>query len=150
MNLTSLLIGAAIGSAVTASLYLLSKPPASRRAVSLTLIHLEGGTLMLRIPAQGAIARFTLSATDAAGNAAEVENVQVTLSDPNLGSAGQGSDGDIRFTPSGVVGTVTLQVSADGRIGDGERLLFATAEIQVVAGEAAFLSLGNGTVEPTA
>lgn len=104
---------------------------------------------MVRVPAAGAIARFTPVATDAAGNAAQVEGITVTLSDNRFGTAAQGSDGDIRFTPSGLLGTVTLQAQADALVGEGEELLTASVEIEVVAGKAAFFSLGNGVVEAT-
>lgn len=105
-----------------------SRKPRPAGPAVLCPLNYEG--VPMRLPVIGAVGVFALTAKDAAGNDAPYENVSVSISDPTLGTA-------------------TLQVRVDGRIGAGESLLYATAEIEFVPGEASFLSLGDGTVEPT-
>ncbi len=145
MNWPSLLIGAAVGSAVTASLYALCRKPRRQPAVSIHLEHLRGGTMNLRLPVVGALALFVISGKDAKGNTAPLENITATLSPAELGTINIEGD-ELTVTPTGETGMARLQVTADGRIGEGEALLVADADIEFIAGQATFIEL-QGTVQ---
>ncbi len=106
--------------------------------------------MSLRLPVVGATAVYLLSATDAKGNNAPVENVVANLADSTLGTVAVEPDGGsyrITVTPTGPVGTTLLQISADAQIGDGETLLIASDEIEFVAGQATFLQLAGSVVQ---
>jgi len=79
------------------------------------------------------------------GEPVSFENVFCEISDPTLASVLW--DGLVRVTPLGPTGTATLTVRIDLKIGGGEVLQYATAEIAFV--DPATFVLGDGTLEPT-
>lgn len=110
-----------------------------------------------KIPCFGSIAEATVVGLDDAGNASPVENLTASISDPAL--ADVGFEGNVlRVLPKGVPSLIDqitgdyarsiVQVQGDAQIGDGEKLLVASAEVYFVPGEATHLQLGDLIVKP--
>ena len=80
-------------------------------------------------------------AMSAAGNAAPIEGVKLTSSDESVLTVTDNGDDTFKVSTTGKLGTVQLNAQADARIGAGEKILFGSETIEVVAGEAAVIAL---------
>ena len=99
---------------------------------------------MLRLTDSQEFPTVSFSAEDKVNNPAPVENVKLTSSDDSIVTVTANGDGTYKVTTTGKLGTVQLNAQADARIGDGEKLLFGTETIEVVAGEAVAIALNPG------
>lgn len=90
---------------------------------------------------------LNVAAVSAAGNPAALENVKVTSSDETIVTVADMGEGKFELASTGKVGTSQITVDADARIGDGEVLLTGSETIEVIAGEAAQISLSFGEPE---
>jgi hypothetical protein len=88
---------------------------------------------------------FNVTGQSAAGNEAPLENVQVVSSDPSVVAVSGSAESGFILSSQGRVGVAQINIQADARIGDGEKILTGTEEIQVVSGEAAVLRPVFGT-----
>lgn len=95
--------------------------------------------------------QFGFQSVDAVGNPATVENVVVKSSDESIVTVtGPDVDGKFTATAQGPLGTVQLSASADAIVGEGEELIFGTADIQVVAGKAVAINFQFGQAQEKA
>jgi len=96
---------------------------------------------------------FTVSFVDSKGNPAAVENPQANVGDATVLGVTLDPQGDDASKVSGTVsalgplGSTQLSVTVDSLVGDGEQQLVATADVQVVAGQAVVgnISFGEAT-----
>lgn len=90
-------------------------------------------------------ASLSLAAYDAKGNPAAVEGVGWNVSDPAILTVTPGDDpATATVFAVGPVGVAQVQVKADADIGDGTRELTGTLDVEVVAGEAAVITVTAG------
>lgn len=84
---------------------------------------------------------------DKFGNPAQVDGVPAwSLTDPSKGSIAPSDDGmSATFTPSGPLGEVMVQVSADADLGEGVKSILGELPISILAGEAVSVSISAGT-----
>lgn len=82
---------------------------------------------------------MNVTGQSAAGNEAPLENVEVTSSAPNIVAVSGSAESGFILSSQGQVGTAQIFIRADARIGEGERVLTGSEEIQVVSGEAVLL-----------
>jgi len=99
---------------------------------------------MFRLTAAQEFRSVSFVAADAAGNLAQVENVRLVSSDETIVTVTDNSDGTFLVSTTGKLGTIQLNAEADARIGEGEKLIFGTETIEVVAGEAVVISIVPG------
>ena len=93
-------------------------------------------------------AALSISAVDAKGNPAPVENVVYTGSDPNILVVRADPADETKATVlARTVGTAQVTVKADADIGEGEKELMGLLDVEVVAAEAVALSITAGTPE---
>ena len=89
---------------------------------------------------------------DASGNPAQVDGgkCEFTLKgDLTLGSLKVSEDGlSARFVRNGVVGKVTVQLSADADLGPDQKLIVGEVEIDCLGGEAVMIELDASEVDP--
>lgn len=92
---------------------------------------------------------LTVSAVDAAGNPAQIENVSWQSSNVDILTVAveQSDDKKAVATTVGPLGTAQIQVTADARIGEGVVELTGVLDVEVVASEATTLSIVPGTPE---
>jgi hypothetical protein len=90
-----------------------------------------------------------VSAVDAKGNPAEVEEVIFSSSDEAILIVEQDSTDMTKAwaTAVGPTGTAQVKVTADADIGEGTKNLTGLLDVEVVAAEAASLGLTAGTPE---
>ena len=103
---------------------------------------------MIRLTATQKVA-LSLSATDAKGNPAPVENVEWVSSDESILTVTEDPGNELVAVAVAVgpVGTAQLQVTADSRIGPDERVITGAETFEIVAGEAQIISVAAGTPE---
>lgn len=99
---------------------------------------------MLRLRATEQFKNLSFNAVDAAGNKAPVEGVKLQSSNPDIVAVTDNGDGTFLVATTGKLGEVQLNAEADGRIGEGEKLIFGTETVEVVPGEAASFNLNPG------
>lgn len=94
-------------------------------------------------------ARLSVAPVDQFGNPARVDGEPTwALSDPSLGTLTVDPGGlSALFVPSGGVGSEQIQVSADADLGAGVVTIGGFADLDIVAGQAASLSV-NVVPEP--
>ncbi len=80
---------------------------------------------------------------DKKGKPTTAENVVLTSSDVDVLAVTDNGGGSFTVV-AGKIGTAQLQASADARIGDGEVIVTGTETVQVVAGEAAVVTISLG------
>lgn len=88
-------------------------------------------------------ARLSIAPVDQFGNPALVDGEPTwTLSDPALGTLAPDPGGlSALFVPSGMTGPAQVQVSADADLGSGIVTIGGSADLDLVAGQAASLSV---------
>lgn len=92
---------------------------------------------------------LSLSATDARGNPASVENVEWVSNDETILRVEEDPDDELKAVAFAVgpVGTAQLQVTADADLDEGEtREITGTETFEIVAGEAAIIVVSAGEV----
>ena len=93
-------------------------------------------------------AALSISAVDAKGNPAPVENVVYQGSDPAIAVViTDPNDATKAVVAARAVGTAQVTVKADADIGEGEKELMGLLDVEVVAAEAVALSITAGTPE---
>jgi hypothetical protein len=108
----------------------------------------QGGDLMALTLTSVQQAALSISAVDAKGNPAPVENVVFEGSDPNIIVVRADPADQTKATVlARTVGTAQVTVTADADIGEGEKELMGLLDVQVVAAEAVALSITAGTPE---
>jgi len=91
---------------------------------------------------------LSISAVDAAGNPAPIENATWVSSDPTVLTVTADANGLTAVAETvGPLGNVQVQVNADARIGEGEVLLQGVLDVEVIASEATALTVAAGTPE---
>jgi hypothetical protein len=92
---------------------------------------------------------MSVSAVDAKGNPAEVENVTFTASDPAILTIEPDATDATKATvlAAGPLGNAQVVVAADADIGEGTKPLQGILDVIVVAAEAVSLSVATGTPE---
>jgi len=91
---------------------------------------------------------LSISAVDAAGNPAPIENATWQSSNPAVLSVTASTDGlSAVATTAGQLGTAQVQVSVDARIGEGEVVLQGVLDVEVIASEATALNVAAGVPE---
>lgn len=91
---------------------------------------------------------LSISAVDAAGNSAPIENAAWVSSNPAVLTVTASLDGLSAVAETvGPLGNAQVQVSADARIGEGEVNLQGILDVEVVASEAVSLNVAAGTPE---
>ena len=91
---------------------------------------------------------LSISAVDAAGNPAPIENATWVSSNPAVLTVVASTDGlSAVATTVGPLGNAQVQVSADARIGEGEVVLQGVLDVEVIASEATALNIAAGTPE---
>jgi hypothetical protein len=94
-------------------------------------------------------APLTISPVDAAGNAAPVEGVVWSSSDPTVLTVEAAPDGlSAVITAVGPLGDAQVSVTADAQIGDGVTELTGVLAVRVVASQAVAFNITAGTPEP--
>jgi hypothetical protein len=88
---------------------------------------------------------YSIKPVDAKGNAAKVDGVpQWASSDESLATVAPAEDGmSAVVTPVGPLGTFELQVKADADMGEGVKEVFGTASVDLVAGDAVEIAIGQ-------
>ena len=108
----------------------------------------QGGDEMLLTLSSVQQAALSISAVDAKGNPAPVENVVYEGSDPNILVVRADPADETKATVlARTVGTAQVTVKADADIGEGEKELMGLLDVEVVAAEAVALSITAGTPE---
>jgi hypothetical protein len=108
----------------------------------------QGGDLMALTLTSVQQAALSISAVDAKGNLAPVENVVFQGSDPNIIVVRADPADQTKATVlARTVGTAQVTVTADADIGEGEKELMGLLDVEVVAAEAVALSITAGTPE---
>lgn len=92
-------------------------------------------------------APFTVSGEDARGNPAALEHILVTSSDETVVTIQTLAENSFRAVATGKPGTAQINLQADARIGDEEKLIFGSEVIEVIAGEAQVMKLTLGDPE---
>ena len=117
------------------------------------VLHFEGGysvggdDLMLTLTSTQKAA-LSVTAVDAKGNPAPVENVVFSGSDPAVAVVQQNASDPTKATVFGrTIGTMQVKVTADADIGEGEKELAGLLDVEVVAAEAVALGITAGTPE---
>jgi len=91
---------------------------------------------------------LSISAVDAAGNPAPIENATWVSSNPAVLTVTASVDGLSAVAETvGPLGNAQVQVSADARIGEGEVVLQGVLDVEVIASEATALNIAAGTPE---
>jgi len=91
---------------------------------------------------------LSISAIDAAGNTAPIENAAWVSSNPAVLTVTADASGLSAIAETvGPLGNAQVQVSADARIGEGEVLLQGVLDVEVIASEATALTVAAGTPE---
>lgn len=91
---------------------------------------------------------LSISAVDAAGNPAPIENALWASSNPSVLTITENPDGLTAVAETvGPLGNAQIQVSADARIGEGEVVLQGVLDVEVIASEATALNIAAGTPE---
>ncbi len=91
---------------------------------------------------------LAISAVDAAGNPAPIENATWVSSNETVLTVVASVDGlSAVATTVGPLGTAQVQVSADARIGAEEVILQGVLDVEVIASEATALNVTAGTPE---
>jgi len=91
-----------------------------------------------------------LTFTDKRGNPAEVEagSVQWSTTDPSIATVEPSADGtSALLKAAGPLGNCQVRVSADADLGSGSVTIEGLADVQIIAGQAAVISIGTGPVE---
>jgi hypothetical protein len=117
-------------------------------------IHIEGGFLIkgddmaLTLTAVQQVG-VSVSAVDAKGNPAPVENVQFSSSDEAILTVTVDPTDPTKATAVavGTTGTAQVKVQADADIGEGIKNLTGLLDVEVVAAEAVSLGIAAGTPE---
>ena len=117
------------------------------------VLHFEGGfsvkgdDLMLTLTSTQKAA-LSVTAVDAKGNPAPVENVVFIGSDPAVAVVQTNASDPTKATVFGrTVGTMQVRVTADADIGEGEKELAGLLDVEIVAAEAVALGITAGTPE---
>lgn len=96
---------------------------------------------------------FKVKAVDEGGNEAQLENPALSLvsSDPSLATLTVGADGLSGEIEAGLkVGSVMLELSADAKIGEGEKVIQGSAAVNVLPGEAISAEIEFGEAQDPA
>jgi hypothetical protein len=92
--------------------------------------------------------KVSVSAVDAKGNPAEVEDVAFSSSDESvLTVTAEADDPTQGLAVAVAIGTAQVKVTADADIGEGVKTLTGLLDVEVVAAEAVSLSVAAGTPE---
>lgn len=83
--------------------------------------------------------------TDKRGNPTTLQNPTWTSSDPGVLAVTDNGDGTGLAAAAGPVGVATVIIDADADLGDGVVPIQGTAEVEVVAGDAAVVNITLGT-----
>lgn len=83
--------------------------------------------------------------TDKRGNPTTLQNPRWSSSDPGILAVGDNGDGTGLAAATGPVGVATVVIDADADLGDGVVPIQGTAEVEVVAGDAAVVNITLGT-----
>ena len=117
------------------------------------VLHFEGGysvggeqmALTLSVVQQ---AKLSISAVDAKGNPAPVENVVYETSDPQIILVGVDPNDETKAVVAARnIGTGQVTVTADADIGEGTKELMGLLDVEVVAAEAVALAIEAGVPE---
>ncbi len=89
---------------------------------------------------------LSIAIKDKFGNLAKVDGApQWALTDAALGTLAVADDGmGAVFTPTGVVGLLKVQVTADADLGEGVKSILGELDIEVLAGEAVAVEIAAG------
>jgi hypothetical protein len=89
----------------------------------------------------------TLAITDVKGNPALIDGMpKWALTDESLATLVASEDGmSAVLTPVGPFGALKIQVSADADLGEGVTAILGELEVDLIAGDAAVVSLAAGT-----
>lgn len=92
--------------------------------------------------------KFSPVVTDSKGNVAGIENPQWSLTDPAKGTLVVSEDGmSAEFeATNNQLGDFKIQLSGDGIIGEGEKILSGELELKLLPGDAAVISLSGAEV----
>jgi hypothetical protein len=124
------------------------------RELTLTLTFdegyaVEGGAVMALTLTSVQQASLTVSAVDAKGNPAPVDNVVYRSSDPTIIELQEDSeDPTVAWVVAvGALGNAQVTVAADADIGEGVKALTGLLDVTVVAAEAVAISIETGVPE---
>lgn len=90
---------------------------------------------------------LSIKPVDAKGNPATVDGApQWSVSDPTLATITPAADGlSAVLVPLGPLGSLAVQVSADGDLGEGVKTIVGTAAVDLIGGDAVSVEIVAGT-----